>query len=67
MSLGACSVAVPIRAKTEVVASLGIVLPSLKKDRAKLVTAMQVTAMQVAARSIGRALVDPSTSVDHFH
>ena len=34
--------------------SLGIVLPSLKKDRAKL-----VTAMQVAARSIGRALVDP--------
>lgn len=62
MSLGACSVAVPIRAKTEVVASLGVVLPSLKKDRAKL-----VTAMQVAARSIGRALVDPSTSVDHFH
>jgi DNA-binding IclR family transcriptional regulator len=62
MSLGACSVAVPIRAKAEVVASLGIVVPSLKKDRAKLVTAMQVT-----ARSIGRALLDPSTSVDRFH
>ncbi len=62
MSLGACSVAVPIRAGTDVVASLGIVLPSLRKDRAKL-----VTAMQVASRSIGRALVDPSTTVDHFH
>ncbi len=62
MSLGACSVAVPIRARADVVASLGIVVPSLKKDRAKLVTAMQVT-----ARSIGRALLDPSASVDHFH
>ncbi len=62
MSLGACSVAVPIRAGTEVVAALGIVVPSLKKDRAKL-----VTAMQVAARGIGRALIDPSTSVDRFH
>jgi len=62
MSLGACSVAVPIRAGAEVVASLGIVLPSLKRDRSKLVTAMQVT-----ARSIGRALADPSTSVDRFH
>ena len=62
MSLGACSVAVPIRARAEVVASLGIVLPSLKKDRARL-----VAAMQVAARGIGRALVAPSTSVDRFH
>jgi len=62
MSLGACSVAVPIRAKSDVVASVGIVVASLQKDRAKLVTAMQVT-----ARSIGRALADPSTSVDHFH
>jgi len=62
MSLGACSVAVPIRARAEVVGALGIVVPSLRKDRAKLVTAMQVT-----ARSIGRALTDPSTSVDRFH
>ena len=62
MSLGACSVAVPIRAGPEVVASVGIVVPSLKKDRAKLVTAMQVT-----ARSIGRSLHDPSTSVARFH
>ena len=51
MSLGACSVGVPIRAGGEVVASVGIVVPSLRRDRNKLVTAMQVT-----ARSIGRAL-----------
>jgi DNA-binding IclR family transcriptional regulator len=62
MSLGACSVAVPIRAGGDVVASVGIVVPSLKKDRAQLVTAMQVT-----ARSIGRALADPATTVDRFH
>ncbi len=54
MSLGACSVAVPIRAGATVVASVGIVVPSLRRDRDKLVTAMQVT-----ARSIGRALVRP--------
>ena len=51
MSLGACSVAVPVRLSGEVVASVGIVVPSLRRDRDKLVTAMQVT-----ARSIGRAL-----------
>jgi DNA-binding IclR family transcriptional regulator len=62
MSLGACSVAVPIRAGADVVASLGIVVPTLKRDPTDLVTAMQVT-----ARSIGRSLVDPSTSVEHFH
>ena len=62
MSLGACSVAVPIRARGEVVASLGIVVPSLKQHRAAL-----VAAMQVAARSIGRAMVDPYAEVDRFH
>lgn len=62
MTLGACSVAVPIRAGAEVVAALGIVLPGLKNDRAKL-----VTAMQVSARGIGRALVDPATSLERFH
>ena len=62
MSLGACSVAVPIRAGSDVVASVGIVVPTLKRDRAKLVAAMQVT-----ARSIGRTILDPSTSVDRFH
>ena len=51
MSLGACSVAVPVRASGEVVARVGIVVPSLRRDRDKLVTAMQVT-----ARGIGRAL-----------
>jgi DNA-binding IclR family transcriptional regulator len=51
MSLGACSVAVPVRRGDEVVAALGIVVPSLKRDRLRL-----VSALQVAARGIGRAL-----------
>ena len=51
MSLGACSIGVPIRAGDQVVAALGLVVASLRRDRDKL-----VTAMQVAARSIGRSL-----------
>ena len=51
MSLGACSVAVPIRRGPEVVASLGIVVASLKKDRPRL-----VSALNVAAHGIGRQL-----------
>jgi DNA-binding IclR family transcriptional regulator len=51
MSLGACSVAVPIRREGVVVAALGLVLPGLGKDRPRL-----VAALQVAARGIGRAL-----------
>jgi DNA-binding IclR family transcriptional regulator len=51
MSLGGCSVAVPIRRGPDVVASLGMVLPSLGRDRPRL-----VGALQVAARGIGRAL-----------
>jgi DNA-binding IclR family transcriptional regulator len=51
MSLGACSVAVPVRVRGEVVAALGIVVPSLRKDKARL-----VAALDVAARGIGRAL-----------
>lgn len=51
MSLGACSVAVPIRAEQAVVAALGIVVPSLRNDRAR-----HVAALQVAAQGIGRAL-----------
>ncbi|NYD43785.1 IclR family transcriptional regulator domain-containing protein [Nocardioides panaciterrulae] len=51
MSLGACSVAVPIRQDEEVVAALGIVVPSLKKDRPRL-----VAALQVAAQGVGRSL-----------
>jgi DNA-binding IclR family transcriptional regulator len=52
MSLGACSVAVPIRRGDEdVVAALGIVVPSLKRDRSRL-----VAALQVGAHGIGRSL-----------
>jgi DNA-binding IclR family transcriptional regulator len=51
MSLGACSVAVPIRIEPGVVAALGIVVPSLRNDRAR-----HVAALQVAAQGIGRAL-----------
>jgi DNA-binding IclR family transcriptional regulator len=51
MSLGACSVAVPIRRGEDVVAALGIVVPSLKKDRPR-----PVAALQVAAQGIGRNL-----------
>lgn len=51
MSLGACSVGVPVRRGGEVVAALGIVVPTLKRDRATL-----VAALQVAARGISRSL-----------
>jgi len=51
MSLGACSVGVPVRRRGDVVAALGMVVPSLKRDRAKL-----VAALQVAGRGIGRSL-----------
>ncbi|MFD3430557.1 IclR family transcriptional regulator [Nocardia fluminea] len=54
MSLGACSVAVPIRAGGEVVAALGVVVPSLDRDQARL-----VSALQVAARGIGRSVPGP--------
>ena len=53
MSLGACSVGVPVRRSHDVVAALGIVVPSLKKDRPRL-----VAALQVAARGVGRLLTD---------
>lgn len=51
MSLGACSAAVPIRVGGEVIAALGVVVPSLKRDQARL-----VSALQVAARGIGRSM-----------
>ena len=54
MSLGACSVAVPIRRRDDVVAALGIVVPSLARDQRRL-----VAALQVAARGIGRTLTLP--------
>jgi DNA-binding IclR family transcriptional regulator len=53
MSLGACSVAVPIVGPSgDVVAALGIVVGSLKRDRPKL-----VSALRVAAQGIGRSLL----------
>ncbi|GAA4683236.1 IclR family transcriptional regulator [Nocardioides nanhaiensis] len=56
MTLGACSVAVPVRlgglGEGDVVAAVGAVVPSLRRDRARL-----VTALQVAAQGIGRSLV----------
>jgi DNA-binding IclR family transcriptional regulator len=51
MTLGACSVAVPVRAGDEVVAALGIVVANLRRDRPRL-----VAALQVAARGVGRML-----------
>ncbi len=51
MSLGACSLAVPIVSGGEVVAAVGIVVPSLRTGRERL-----VTALHVAARGIGRSL-----------
>jgi DNA-binding IclR family transcriptional regulator len=53
MSLGACSLAVPVvRSSDEgVVAAIGVVVQSLKRDRQRL-----LGALQVAARGIGRRL-----------
>ncbi|MFC5677048.1 IclR family transcriptional regulator [Aeromicrobium endophyticum] len=51
MTLGACSVAVPVMRDDEVVAAIGVVVRSLKRDRAGL-----VAALQVAAQGIGRSL-----------
>jgi DNA-binding IclR family transcriptional regulator len=52
MSLGACSVAVPVRdGSGKVVAALGFVVPGLRRDRVRL-----VSALEVAARGIGRSL-----------
>jgi DNA-binding IclR family transcriptional regulator len=50
-SLGACSVAVPIRVEGTVVAGLGIVVASLKAQQPRL-----VSALNVAANGIGRSL-----------
>jgi DNA-binding IclR family transcriptional regulator len=58
MSLGACSVAVPVRGPGgEVVAALGIVVPELRRDKARL-----VSALQVAAQGITRTLTDSTSA-----
>ena len=53
MSLGACSLAVPVVQASDdaVVASIGVVVATLKRDRQRL-----LGALQVAARGIGRML-----------
>lgn len=51
MTFGACSVAVPVHDEGQVVAALGVVVPSLGRNRAALVAAAQVAAAGVA-RSI---------------
>jgi DNA-binding IclR family transcriptional regulator len=53
MSLGACSLAVPIVQSSDgaVVAAIGVVVPTLKRDRQRL-----LGALQVAAGGIGRLL-----------
>lgn len=59
MSLGASSVAVPVRDGTDtVVAALGLVVPTLKRDKARL-----VAALQVAAHGIRRSLLPASGRV----
>lgn len=52
MTLGACSVAVPIRGGAEVVAALGVVVPTLQpRERDRL-----VSALRVAGHGVGRSL-----------
>ncbi|WP_141014537.1 IclR family transcriptional regulator [Nocardioides sambongensis] len=58
MSLGACSVAVPVEQRGAVVAALGIVVASLRNDRGRLVAALQVAAQGVT-RSLARLPAQP--------
>ncbi|MFT4264359.1 MAG: IclR family transcriptional regulator [Nocardioides sp.] len=51
MTLGACSVAVPVMVGDEVIAALGVVLPDFRRDLDRL-----VAALTVAARGIGRSV-----------
>lgn len=51
MTLGACSVAVPVFREEHAVAALGLVVPTLKRDKLRL-----VAALNVAAQGISRSL-----------
>ncbi|PWJ54405.1 transcriptional regulator, IclR family [Quadrisphaera granulorum] len=53
LGLGACSVAVPVVQRDQVVAALGVVVPSLTRDRPRLVAALQVAAQGIS-RSLAR-------------
>ncbi|WP_432841717.1 IclR family transcriptional regulator [Dactylosporangium sp. CA-092794] len=48
MTLGACSVAVPITSGPDVVASVGFVVPDLRRTRGRLVAALRVAAQGIA-------------------
>lgn len=52
MTLGACSVAVPVYRGDDVVAALGVVVPSLNRDKLRLVSALNVAAQGIL-RSLG--------------
>ncbi len=52
MTLGACSVAVPVYSGDDVVAALGVVVPSLNRDKLRLVSALNVAAQGIS-RSLG--------------
>jgi DNA-binding IclR family transcriptional regulator len=52
MTLGACSVAVPVWQGGEVTAALGIVVPTLRRDKARLISALRVAAHGIS-RSLG--------------
>ncbi|MCK9905154.1 IclR family transcriptional regulator [Parafrankia colletiae] len=52
MSLGACSVAVPVRREDEVVAAIGIVAATIRRDRGRLTAVLQVAAQGIA-RQLG--------------
>jgi DNA-binding IclR family transcriptional regulator len=48
MTLGACSIAVPVRGRDdEVLAAIGVVVPTLSRDRARLLSELQVAAQGV--------------------
>lgn len=54
MSLGACSVAVPVQAADQVIAALGVVVPHLRQQ-GRLVSALQVAARGIAREADGVA------------
>ncbi len=61
MTMGSCSVAVPVYRGEEVAAALGIVVPSLRRDKGRL-----VAGLKVAAHGIGRSLgPGPDSSRPH--
>lgn len=54
MTVGACSVAVPICRGDETIAALGIVVASLKRDKVRLVSALKVAAHGISRSVTGR-------------